>query len=87
MTVYVDNARVRAGRRAYPMSHMAADSLEELHAFVAALGLRAHFHAHPEHPHYDVNDWQRNDAIKAGAQEVRPRELLAIAVCAKLNAS
>ncbi len=83
MTVYVDNARVRAGRRAYPMSHMAADSLAELHAFVAVLGMRAHFHNHPEHPHYDVNDWQRAEAVACGAVEVRPRELLAVAICAR----
>lgn len=86
MTVYVDDARVRANRRSYPMSHLAADSLEELHLFVKVAQVRGYFHDHPEHPHYDVNDWQRDYAIACGAQPVRPRELLAVAVCAKRNA-
>lgn len=85
MTVYVDDARVRANRRSYPMSHLAADTLDELHLFVRVCEVRGYFHAHDEHPHYDVNDWQRDYAIKCGAVPVRPRELLAVAVCAKRN--
>lgn len=79
MTVYVDDARVwtlGSVRR----SHMAADSLEELHVFAGLLGIGRHnYHSHAEHPHYDVNETQRKLALAAGAQAVRPRELLVIA--------
>jgi hypothetical protein len=59
------------GRR---FAHLISDaSLEELHAFAAALGLpeRA-FHR----DHYDIPDVWVADAVAAGATEVDPRELV-----------
>lgn len=87
MTVYVDNARVRTGRRQYPVCHMAADTLEELHLFVAVAQVVGYFNDDPEQPHFEVNDWQRRYAIQCGAVEVQTGELFTVALCAKLNAS
>lgn len=76
MTVYVDNARVRRGK-APRRSHMAADSLMELHRFAVLCCIaRCWYHSHPEHPHYDVNDNERAYALRLGALAVDSRELL-----------
>lgn len=67
MTVYVDEAIWPwRGRR---WAHLMADSLEELHAFAAQLGLkRAWFQAKPGGAaHYDVTDTVRLKALKLGA--------------------
>jgi hypothetical protein len=70
MTVYVDNVKIPW--RGMLMSHMTADSIEELHAFAASIGLkRAWAQLPPEHsiPHYDVSEGKRRLAIKRGAVE------------------
>lgn len=54
------------------MSHMTADTVEELHEFAARIGLkRSWAQLPPEHwiPHYDVSDGKRLQAIRAGAVE------------------
>lgn len=76
MTVYVDQAKVMF--KGKPRHHLTADTLDELHAFTAQVGIhRCWFHRHPRHPHYDVTDPQRAAAIAAGALAVDSRELLA----------
>ncbi len=70
MSVYVDNARLEW--RGMKMSHLQADSDEELHVFAARLGLRRGWHqpgSRPEASHYDVSDSVRLRAIKLGAIE------------------
>ena len=54
MTVYVDDAvTLWRGRR---WAHLMADSLDELHAFAARLGLPRHaFQDKTSGAHYDVN--------------------------------
>jgi hypothetical protein len=70
MTVYVDNIKIPW--RGMLMSHMTADSVDELHEFAARLGLkRAWAQLPPEHsiPHYDVSEGKRQMAIRLGAVE------------------
>lgn len=70
MSVYVDKAKNSYGRMV--MSHMIADTLDELHAMADALGLqRAWFQAAPpaSFPHYDVSKTKRARAIELGAIE------------------
>lgn len=80
MTVYVDDWRQRAtvGPVTARWSHLTADTLDELHRFAAALGLRrAWFQEHPHDPlrhHYDVTDDGRRRAIELGARAVTWRE-------------
>lgn len=66
MTVYVDDAVVPwRGRR---WAHLMADSLAELHAFAAALGLpRRAFQNRTSGAHYDVPTELREEAIRLGA--------------------
>lgn len=77
MAVYVDDYHTRpAGRLGrMKMSHMLADSLEELHAFAHRIGCkRAWFQG----DHYDVPLFRRNLAIAYGASEITAREAVLI---------
>lgn len=78
MAVYVDHANILfKGKHRH---HMTADSLEELHAFAAQVGIKScWFHRGTRHPHYDVTTDQRAKAIAAGAEEVDTRTLLTLA--------
>ncbi len=77
MPVYVDNMEAKFGRM--KMSHMMADTLEELHEMAYKIGLkREWFQNHKKYPHYDVSLSKRNLAIKHGAREVTPIELVKI---------
>ena len=78
MAVYVDPPVSRLGRMV--MCHMAADTLEELHAMADAIGVnRRHYQGPPvtPRPHYDICKAKRTLAVKLGALEVRPRDVLA----------
>lgn len=75
--VYVDDANIpKHGHRWF---HLLADSLEELHEFAAALGLppRA-FHRGARHPHYDVTEQLRDEAIRKGAAVITVRDAVRI---------
>lgn len=66
MSVYVDDARIHY--RGWLMCHMFADSLDELHAMAAKLGLkRSWFQRGSVLAHYDVCLTKRNEAIRRGA--------------------
>ncbi|MGH3611253.1 MAG: DUF4031 domain-containing protein [Pseudonocardia sp.] len=80
MTIYVDDARIRAtvGNYTARWSHLFtdADDLAELHRFAQSIGLRrAWFQDKPSGPHYDLTDRLRRHAIHAGAHPVSWREV------------
>lgn len=76
--IYIDDAEVSKYGRCW--FHLTADSLEELHAFAARIGLPSHaFHLGARHPHYDVTESQRLRALSSGARAVSPRDLVRIA--------
>jgi hypothetical protein len=66
VAVYVDDAvTLWRGRR---WAHLMADTLAELHAFAAALGMpRRAFQDKTSGAHYDVSAEQRTHAIALGA--------------------
>lgn len=76
MTVYVDRAQHQLGRM--KMSHLLADSLDELHAMADKIGLKREWFQTRSTPHYDVCQAKRAEAIKHGAVEVGNRELVTI---------
>lgn len=69
MTVYVDDAvTLWRGQR---WAHLMADTLDELHAMAAHLGIPRHaFQDKTSGAHYDVNAPLRDDAITLGAVAV-----------------
>jgi len=79
MTAYVDDAA--KPWKGKPRFHMTADSLEELHTFACAIQVnRCWFHRGARHPHYDITEAQRADALEHGARAVSQRELVRIAL-------
>lgn len=93
MTVYVDDlARYPTKIPCFRLGscHMMADTLDELHAMAAKIGLkRAWFQDHPHHPHYDLTASKRVDALQAGAvyksAKEQARERRARRSCAGLS--
>jgi len=77
MAVYVDAPRHKLGRMI--MCHMAADTLDELHAMAELLGIRRWFQDKLGAPHYDISKLNRAKAVSLGAMEVNSRVLLGIA--------
>lgn len=69
MTVYVDDAvTLWRGRR---WAHLMADTLDELHAFAARLGIPRHaFQDRTSGAHYDVTAELREMAIALGAMAI-----------------
>lgn len=91
MTVLVDELRVWPHARhacfRNGSAHLTADTLEELHAFAARLGLRrSWFQADDRHPHYDLAPSKHSFALELGAMFVPAREQaarrLGLALCA-----
>lgn len=80
MSVYVDEllpwpTRIRCFRDG--ACHMTADTVAELHAFAARLGLkRTWFQPHRVFGHYDLTRGRREDAVRLGAVEVTGRWLI-----------
>ena len=68
MAVYVDKEANRFGRMI--MCHMLADTLDELHAMAARLGLRRSWFQPKSTPHYDLSKTKRALAIQLGAIEI-----------------
>lgn len=75
MSVFVDDAAIEY--RGNKRHHLAADCVQELHAFAAGIGIkRCWFHRGARFAHYDITDSQREQAIAAGAHAVTSRELV-----------
>jgi hypothetical protein len=68
MAVYVDDAIWRWQGRNW--CHLIADDIDELHRFARTLGLhRLSYQGPPTtpHPHYDLTAFERNRALRYGA--------------------
>ena len=85
MTIYVDPLHkyrltpdVLRDRYGDTWCHMGTDgSVEELHAFAKAIGLRrGWFQDVAKIPHYDLIPSKREEAIKQGAKEVSTIEFI-----------
>jgi hypothetical protein len=70
--VYVDDMNLPW--RGMIMSHMIADTLEELHDMAERLGVRKHFQDKPGQPHYDICLSNKQRAIKLGAVQITWRQ-------------
>jgi hypothetical protein len=77
MTVYVDNMRIPFGRMR--MSHLMADTPEELREMAEKLGLTRYIQ-HPGTPkeHLDVSDSKRKEALGMGAVPMDGRQMVKI---------
>lgn len=68
MSVYVDHAK--HSYRGMRMSHMIADTEQELHQMADRIGVaRRHYQKDASTPHYDVCQSKRALAVQAGALE------------------
>lgn len=78
MTVYVDN--MKAEFRGMIMSHMIADTDEELHQMAQSIGLKRSWWQPPTKggSHYDVSQPKKQLAIKKGAIQITLRQLAAM---------
>jgi hypothetical protein len=68
MTVYVDDVRHRY--RSFWMCHLWADTIDELHAFAMAIGLKMEWFQCPPKAsweHYDISLGKKAQALKMGA--------------------
>lgn len=76
MAVYVDNAQIPYGRM--KMSHMVADSTEELLRMADLIGLDRKHLQKPGTPyeHFDVSILYRARAVANGAREVIARDIV-----------
>lgn len=74
--VYVDD--YRGEFRGMVMSHMMAETVDELDAFAAKIGLKQEWRQGGSWPHYDVSQTKKQQAVQAGAQAVTCRELVGL---------
>lgn len=73
--VYIGKNEYRYGRM--KMSHMAAETLEELHEMAQKIGVsKRHFQNKFGKPHYDICQKMKKKAIELGAMEVSDKELI-----------
>lgn len=74
--IYVGHERIRY--KDMRMSHMVADTLEELHGMAEKLGLRSTWFqvSRLGIPHYDLCESKRSIAITYGAKSVTAKELI-----------
>lgn len=72
--VLVDDAKNSYGRM--KMSHMIAETDEELHDMADKLGLKRKWFQPTPYPHYDICQTKRKLAVDLGAIEVTVRELV-----------
>lgn len=79
MSVYIDMSKNTYGRML--MSHMIADTIEELHSMADKIGVKRKFFQNiSHHPHYDICQSKKHLAISLGAIEVNKREFIDIIV-------
>lgn len=76
MAIYVDQGKIPY--RSMLMSHMLADSLDELHAMAGRIGLRREWFQADGTPHYDLCQAKRRLAIQLGAIEITRRQTVSL---------
>lgn len=80
MAIYVDDPVWPFKGKRY--CHMMTDGpVEELHQFALRLGLKRAWYQPKSHPHYDVSEGKREEAIRLGAIAVSPHDL--VRLCAR----
>lgn len=74
MPIYVDNLFSTAVTKVWPYKfacHLFGNDRHKLHDFAFSLGLQPRwFQNHPQHPHYDLTQGKRRQAIAKGAIEL-----------------
>lgn len=78
--VYVDALMNCIPNRNWPYNqscHLIADSLDELHAFAADIGMRKSWFQDKKMPHYDLTPRRRQVAVRRGAIEIDRRQFVA----------
>jgi hypothetical protein len=84
MAVYVDELRTipkimwTRGWKWPKGSHMLADTVEELHAFAAKIGMRREWFQGASTPHYDLNESRYEAALAAGAVKIDRHKVVEI---------
>ena len=74
MSVYVDRlmwCKPNKNWRWKKVSHLTADTIQELHLFAIEVGLRREWFQPTSKPHYDLTIGARRYAVKLGAIERR----------------
>lgn len=84
MTVYVDDfyKSPQGWHRGMRMSHMIADTEEELFTMADRIGVQRKWY---QGDHFDISYAKRVLALRAGAVEVTRQELAAIRWCKRMN--
>lgn len=75
MAVYVDTMKLPYGRML--MSHMIADTLDELFEMADKIGVARKWFQNKRVPHFDIAQSKKTLAIEYGAIELQPREFVA----------
>lgn len=78
--IYIDNPTwSKHGAKSKKYSHLVADSLEELHNFVASINVKKHFyHSSSKIKHYDIAEEMFQAVIDAGGKVVSTKEIVKI---------
>lgn len=93
MTVYVDDmytskmGEFKRGPHVYKMSHMIADTDEELHEMADKIGVQRKWFQKPGTPtrHYDITMTMRAKAVSAGAVEITMKQAAMMCRNRRLN--
>lgn len=79
MGVYVDDLKPVIVLGIFPSRescHLVADTISELHSFAGRLNLRRSWFQPKSHPHYDLTQNKRRQALRFGALEITDRRLV-----------
>ena len=62
--------------KSFIMSHLVADSIEELHKMAQILDLKRSWFQDGKRLHYDISQTKKKQAIKLGAIEINDRQII-----------